>query len=260
MDYKENFEEAKRLYETANTDQRYVLEKLFPELAESEDEKIRKALIENFKFFGGEHLETSKWGKNDDLLVTDIIAWLEKQGETFTKRDVDDAYLKGVCDAKQELEKQGEPIEINPTEFDTRLQNLIGQFDSLPKEELLGSLGFWTNVVQNDGIYKDEKQGEQKPIYHKFRVGDEIKTQKEASLTITKIDDNGYWSEDLFICDFDEECIWDLVEQKPVEWSEEDEENLQHSIAAIHTADYYTLEDKNEMENWLKSLKDRIGG
>jgi len=34
--------------------------------------------------------------------------WLEKQGETFTKKDVDDAYLKGVCDTKHELEKQGE--------------------------------------------------------------------------------------------------------------------------------------------------------
>ena len=34
------------------------------------------------------------------------MAWLEKQGETFTKKDVDDAYLKGVCDTKQELKKQ----------------------------------------------------------------------------------------------------------------------------------------------------------
>ena len=34
------------------------------------------------------------------------MAWLEKQGETFTKKDVDDAYLKGVCDTKQEFEKQ----------------------------------------------------------------------------------------------------------------------------------------------------------
>ena len=62
------------------------------------------------------------------------------------------------------LEKQGEPVEINPTEFDTRLQVLIGKFDSLSKEELMGSLSFWLNVVQNDGTYKDEeKQGDQKP-------------------------------------------------------------------------------------------------
>jgi len=61
-----------------------------------------------------------------------------------------------------------------------------------------------------------EKQGEQKSavIIPKFRVGDEIKTSNEESLTITKIDNKGYWSEDLFICGFDEECIWDLVGQK----------------------------------------------
>lgn len=61
-----------------------------------------------------------------------------------------------------------------------------------------------------------EKKGEQKPIViiPKFRVGDEIKTSNEESLTITKIDEKGYWSEDLFICGFDEECIWDLVGQK----------------------------------------------
>ena len=61
-----------------------------------------------------------------------------------------------------------------------------------------------------------EKPGQQKHvvIIPKFRVGDEIKTSNEESLTITKIDENGYWSEDLFICGFDEECIWDLVGQK----------------------------------------------
>lgn len=47
----------------------------------------------------------NQYGKAD---IDKNIAWLEKQGETFTKKDVDDAYLKGVCDAKHELEKQGE--------------------------------------------------------------------------------------------------------------------------------------------------------
>ena len=33
-----------------------------------------------------------------------MIDWLEKQ--KFTQKDVDDAWLKGMCDAKDELEKQ----------------------------------------------------------------------------------------------------------------------------------------------------------
>lgn len=43
-------------------------------------------------------------------------------------------------------------------------------------------------------------------------------------------------------------------------WSEEDEENLQHCCGAVYAADYYTLEDKEQMEAWLKSLKERLGG
>lgn len=153
------FEEAKRLYKTANADQRYVLESLFPELAESEDERIRKHLIDcvtrtipeadAFKEISKEQIlawlekqgeQKSIWHNEDEepqrgrliLLImqsgTPIVAkiiepnhtfnhgerWayiddlLENQGTPYTKRDVDDAYLKGVCDAKQELEKQGE--------------------------------------------------------------------------------------------------------------------------------------------------------
>jgi len=82
-------------------------EVIFPELKENEDEKIRKELIRAFK-----SLNTIKvW---NGIERTDILAWLEKQGETFTKKDVDDAYLKGISDAKQELEKQSKqnPIDV----------------------------------------------------------------------------------------------------------------------------------------------------
>lgn len=75
MTQEEKFEEAKRLYETANTDQRYVLESLFPELAESEDERIRKMLIEFFS--KGAEYNSSTNGISDK----DIVAWLERQAQ-----------------------------------------------------------------------------------------------------------------------------------------------------------------------------------
>ena len=78
--------------------ERTALETLIPELKESEDEKIRKALV---RF----HKSTIDI---DGIKGTDILAWLEKQGESYTKNDVDDAYLKGISEAKNELEKQGE--------------------------------------------------------------------------------------------------------------------------------------------------------
>lgn len=78
MNYKEKLEEAKRLYKFSNDDQRYVLEDLFPELKESEDEdeKIRIAILNYLR---------KMWANCKDNVcgvhIEDAIAWLEKQGE-----------------------------------------------------------------------------------------------------------------------------------------------------------------------------------
>ena len=144
--YDEAIEKGKQIQNTPYTahwdTMKEVAEHLLPELKESEDEKIRKEIIS----FVQQAIDTG-YGIIDKERKDKWIAWLEKQGE---------------------------PVEINPSEFDTRLQALIGKFGSLPKEELIGILSFWMNVVQNDGTYKnEEKQGEQKPadkIEPKFKV------------------------------------------------------------------------------------------
>ena len=71
MDYKEKIKEAKRLYETANADQKYVLESLFPELCETEDERLRKTTIAFLKDFANQGYENA----------VECIDWIEKQGE-----------------------------------------------------------------------------------------------------------------------------------------------------------------------------------
>ena len=133
--YKEALERARTIVENQNASSVWKdwLCNTFPELKESEDERIRKELLDYCKTKAEKYPNDPKY-KN----IGAWIAWLEKQGKL---------------------------VKINPTEFDTRLQALIGKFDSLPKEELIGSLSFWLNVVQNDETYKPaEKQGEQKPI------------------------------------------------------------------------------------------------
>ena len=101
MDYKEKYkkalERAKKLYEQGTITE--SLGYVFPELTESEDERIRKGLIENFKWFCGDYPETTKWGKDDNLLVKDIIAWLEKQSK---KKSADE-----VLKIRQELYQSG---------------------------------------------------------------------------------------------------------------------------------------------------------
>ncbi|MBO6252749.1 MAG: hypothetical protein J6O49_03735, partial [Bacteroidaceae bacterium] len=89
----------------------------------------------------------------------------------------------------------------------------------------------------------------------KFRVGDEVITENEESLTITRIDEKGYWSNDLFICDFASECVWDLVEQKPIdEINGEDYGIIEQSkklaeILPIESADMY-------YRDWKRATKD----
>ena len=83
--------------------ERTALVTLIPELAESEAERIRKALVKMVHDTTGDEL----W-VDYNVDKEDAIAWLEKQRETYTKKDVDNAWLKGICDAKRELEKQGE--------------------------------------------------------------------------------------------------------------------------------------------------------
>ena len=79
--YKDALERAKEM--CAMPTDKATMEYIFPELKESEGERIRKELIENFKWFCGDFPETTKWGKDDNLLVKDIIAWLEKQNNTL---------------------------------------------------------------------------------------------------------------------------------------------------------------------------------
>jgi hypothetical protein len=87
MTQEEKLEEAKRLYETANADQKYVLESLFPELAENEDKRIRKDLIIYLRSI----LSNKKYG---DKFIEDWIAWLEKQGEKAKYHNICDKCVR----------------------------------------------------------------------------------------------------------------------------------------------------------------------
>lgn len=109
--YKEALEKARQFSEhPLEENSSSIVEYIFPELQESEDEKIREMLIRIYKKadMGGEIF-------GEGITYKQVIAWLEKQGTSYTKRGVDDAFVEGMAFAKDELEKQGEqkPIEWN---------------------------------------------------------------------------------------------------------------------------------------------------
>jgi len=130
--YEEALERAKKWYNAPNIDKmptygNRIIEEIFPELIEENEDE--KIRKELIKFVKVNIPNEERY-----------IAWLEKQGN---------------------------PTEINPSEFDLRLNKLLKQFETLPKEELASSLSFYLNVVQNDGTYREEKQGEQNLIMAK---------------------------------------------------------------------------------------------
>ena len=104
------------------------VERMLPELKESEDEKIRKALIRYFTL-SDEHAYNEACG----VSYRDIVAWLEKQGEKIENANKE--YWRGYREGKQEvldkyteLKKQGED---NPAEWSEEDESNFQNIDSV---------------------------------------------------------------------------------------------------------------------------------
>lgn len=163
MDYKEKLELARDWYNDQSTTkkEKVLLENLFPELAESEDEKIRRALIRALKNLNKDHYDMIYL---DGFSIQQCLAWLEKQGEP-------------------------QPYRGNA---DTMRKNLIKTFKSVGSK-------YWGGFDVRDIIHflesKDaielEKQGEQKPvdkIEPWFKVGDWIVYETEEWRDVLQIE------------------------------------------------------------------------
>lgn len=79
MDYKEKVIALLKSQELSK-EQKEKLENIFPELKESEDDRIRKGLITFFSRFPYNNMEDA------GINAKDVIAWLEKQGEQKPQR------------------------------------------------------------------------------------------------------------------------------------------------------------------------------
>ncbi len=157
--YKEALERAEKLatdLPNGRNDRLYHvddLEYIFPVLKKGEDERIRKFLHHTFT---AQYLCKDKLGTWHREPVTNILAWLEKKAEQkFTQMDVDDAYLKGICDAKHELEKQDEQTE--------KMKKEIAEF-IFNSREIIKHRHDWIKCLGYDVKFlEDEKKDEQKP-------------------------------------------------------------------------------------------------
>ena len=92
MDYNKLLEKARKVYaECVTNAEKRKLESVFPELAESEDERIRKAIKHQI-----ERLDDEGWSGLDGVKYADMLAWLDKQGEPQPYRGDADTIRKNL--------------------------------------------------------------------------------------------------------------------------------------------------------------------
>lgn len=123
-----------------------ILETLFPELKESEDGKVEKAI------FGMVYDSDNESWSSYDVSKSDVLAWLEKQGEK-EKDILEDAILDGNEDgliAETIRYKHGKQDEKKPA-------------DSYCQENCKGFQE--TGKCFADGECKAKKEAEQKPAW-----------------------------------------------------------------------------------------------
>ena len=216
----------------AGTIEQGLAEWLFPELKESEGERIRKALIKYFTL-SDDNADFQCCGVH----YKDIVAWLEAQGEQIPANS-----------AKTCKDEQKPVTEINPSEFDSRLNALLKEFESLSKNELVDSLRFYLNVVENDGTYK-----EQKPTW----------SEEDENIRLRLID--YLYGKSRLAKDREDGISWlkslkdRILPQLKQEWSEEDEKMLDVIITDVNYSQKHFLDSKvidyNKKTDWLKSLR-----
>lgn len=177
-----------------------------------------------------------------DKLHRYYCKYIEKQSERkYTKKDVDDAYLKGISDTKNEIEKQYEANYQIRKDIATFIFNYRG--DIKDRAKWMDYLGIKVSFVENNG---EQPQG---------------KSALEA-IKEEKVDNaNKKESEETF-GDVEQKVFDDLLNNGEQMWSEDDENNFQGIIDEIEAnkneAPDYDVKTYNKFLKWLKSLKQRL--
>lgn len=201
-----------------------AIQTLIPELKESEDERIRKEIIDFIQWSVDRHFMRKDFHQAKRPAVW--IAYLEKQKEQKPelpkphKGDDTNPYDMSVSEAQEYAIKRGFGIPYNDGEV---------YVDERHMTQTIGNILRWA----------DEHPKEQKPIDYKVEL--------------KKCKDNPLYFYDKYVS----------IKQKLAEWSEEDERMLSRCIKSVECskqfADSETYKAAKDVEmNWLKSLPKRF--
>ena len=134
--YKEALERARHYYLTGKGEPVDFIKMIFPELAESDDERIRKAIHIYLDWLDGRNKDYQPKG---DYSIKDMIAWLEKQKE-YESTDFEYVWDRTDCGA------------------------LTSALDKYSKEAIINMCHAWYDKgIELERKSWLEKQGEKKP-------------------------------------------------------------------------------------------------
>lgn len=236
MDYKQKYEEAlerAKMYQGMTVlPAENMIETIFPELRESEDERIRKEILEYFQQFENEELR--------GINISDWIAWLKKQGgqklqgktalETINEEKIDNVnYAKSADKVKPKFHK-GDWVVVSTTKGDRVVQIASVEYFKDGHPSYFTTEGRW------------------------FGNGTKARLLTNKDVEITTIPENR------------------AIVNKIKSWSEEDEktwkeliEEVKDQLDSVPSPDCRDKEDEKVLKqltrwlDWLKSLKQKIG-
>ena len=251
------------------------LEEIFPELAESEDERIRKELISQVEKSGHHPSDKARW-----------IAWLEKQkinAEGDFGRGYDCGYQAGYAVAMNEMkpkvatatldsEKQKEQKPSLCDKCDKKSTCLDVKYDNSkaveqcinfvemeqksaewkPQPESLEALmyaieGKW-NMIPPTSYLSRRLEDLYEGLVNTFNVDESLLTE------LPKVASRAYTAEDIEELRTLKDKIEASMEQKP-SWSEEDERNIRNLESILYYDKKLPEKTRVELGNFLKSLR-----
>ena len=224
MDYEKKYKEA---LERAKKGE--CLENIFPELKESEDDKMRAMVIK--AVYAPEAQSCIKsWGVNPD----DVIAWLEKHGDTYDYTRVD-------------LSK-----------FDDRIQEFSDMLEDKPKSYWDGFYEAMDWIRINGNPFK-EKQGKQKSTKNIMNVWKDMRLEVYLQASGNRHEPN--YSDDttkMFSLNDIDEIIEKMSEQNPIISNNALREGITHFGITQYQIDnwlkkYVDVETQDEFQYWKPS-------
>lgn len=292
MDYEKKYKEAierlrnafydnnNRMCEEYRNATLKIIEPIFPEIAEPEDERIREKLLSSFKSIMADADEDELWY---GLSYNDIITWLEKQGKQ--KQDVNiqinpseyindmggnGCYLKNTTQASAWSEEDDYNLQCMIAKVTSDIQKgNVGRNNELI--DWLESLKDRAQPKQDstDRFFEGFKKGEQSVIenFGKYGLCKPTKWSEEDELHIRELEDlvKRVWA----IAEHEnhKETIHQMSDlsfflktlkpQLKQEWSKDDEDYFDAIIAKLEVTQEDAALTDNQM-NFLKSLKNRV--